>query len=135
MYIQINQMASIWPKWVFFLAVNISATIQTPYKLLKQKNMCFILFLFPAGIYMFKVNNRNIRIRCEICSKLTIKTRERPFGNPSIGISASASASAFKYKLCLLHNINHVLSLCIYFYHQFSNLQCVQWCLMTISNY
>ena len=27
-----------------------------------------------ASIYMFKVNNRNTRNRCEICSKLTIKT-------------------------------------------------------------
>ena len=32
---------------------------------------------FPAGNYMFKVNNRNIRKRCEICSKLTIKTPEQ----------------------------------------------------------
>ena len=31
----------------------------------------------PAGNYMLKVNNRNSRIRCEICSKLTIKTPER----------------------------------------------------------
>ena len=30
----------------------------------------------PAGIYLFKVNNRNTRTRCEICSKLTIKTTE-----------------------------------------------------------
>ena len=28
----------------------------------------------PAGNYMFKVNNRNTRTRCKICSKLTIKT-------------------------------------------------------------
>ena len=28
----------------------------------------------PASNYMFKVNNRNTRRRCEICSKLTIKT-------------------------------------------------------------
>ena len=28
----------------------------------------------PGGIYLFKVNNRNTRTRCEICSKLTIKT-------------------------------------------------------------
>ena len=28
----------------------------------------------PAGIYLLKVNNRNTRTRCEICSKLTIKT-------------------------------------------------------------
>ena len=27
----------------------------------------------PANIYLFKVNNRNARRRCEICSKLTIK--------------------------------------------------------------
>ena len=31
----------------------------------------------PAGIYLIKVNNRNTRNRCEICSKLTIKTPER----------------------------------------------------------
>ena len=31
----------------------------------------------PVGIYMLKVNNRNTRARCEICSKLTMKTQER----------------------------------------------------------
>ena len=31
----------------------------------------------PASIYLLKVNNRNTRTRCEICSKLTIKTPER----------------------------------------------------------
>ena len=31
----------------------------------------------PASNYMFKVNNRNTRTRCEICSKLTLKTVER----------------------------------------------------------
>ena len=31
----------------------------------------------PAGIYLLKVNNRNTGTRCEICSKLTIKTPER----------------------------------------------------------
>ena len=30
-----------------------------------------------AGNYMFKVNNRNTRTRCEICSTLTIKIPER----------------------------------------------------------
>ena len=29
-----------------------------------------------SGNYMFKVNNRNTRKRCEIYSKLTIKTPE-----------------------------------------------------------
>ena len=31
------------------------------------------------GNYMFKVNNRNTRTRCEICSMLTIKKPERTF--------------------------------------------------------
>ena len=31
----------------------------------------------PAGIYLLKVNNRNTRKMCEICSKLTIKTPEQ----------------------------------------------------------
>ena len=30
-----------------------------------------------AGNYMFKVNNRNTRTRCDICSKLTIEIRRR----------------------------------------------------------
>ena len=33
--------------------------------------------LIPAGICLVKVNNRNNRTRCEICSKLTIKIPER----------------------------------------------------------
>ena len=28
-------------------------------------------------LYMFKINNRNTRTSCEICSKLTRKTAER----------------------------------------------------------
>ena len=35
------------------------------------------LVSYLAGNYMFKVNNRNTRTRCEIYSKLTIKTPER----------------------------------------------------------
>ena len=31
----------------------------------------------PARNYMFNVSNRSTRTRCEICSKLTIKTPER----------------------------------------------------------
>ena len=36
-----------------------------------------IISVFPASNYMFKVNNRNTRTRCEICSKLTINTPEQ----------------------------------------------------------
>ena len=31
----------------------------------------------PAGVYLFKVSNRNTTTRCEICLKLTIKIPER----------------------------------------------------------
>ena len=36
-----------------------------------------VIWHIPAGIYMFKVNNKNSRIRYEICSKLTIKAPEQ----------------------------------------------------------
>ena len=41
-----------------------------------QQNVvkCYIM---PAGMYMSKVNKRNTRTRCKICSKLIIKTKER----------------------------------------------------------
>ena len=42
-----------------------------------KKNYPNFIRIYPAGNYMFKVNSRNIRTRCEICSKLTIKTPER----------------------------------------------------------
>ena len=35
--------------------------------------------MYPMDIYMLKVNNRNTRTRCEICSKLTIKTPDGVF--------------------------------------------------------
>ena len=35
------------------------------------------LRIAAAGNYMYKVDNRNTRRRCEICSKLTIKIPER----------------------------------------------------------
>ena len=40
-------------------------------------NLVMMKLSNPAGNYMFKVNNRNVRTRCEICSKLTIKIPER----------------------------------------------------------
>ena len=33
--------------------------------------------IYPAGIYLLKINNKNSRTRCEICLKLTIKTPKR----------------------------------------------------------
>ena len=34
-------------------------------------------FHIPVGIYLLKVSNKINRTRCDICSKLTIKTPER----------------------------------------------------------
>ena len=40
----------------------------------KSKTNTFDESINPAGIYLLKVNNRNTRTRCELCSKLAIKT-------------------------------------------------------------
>ena len=48
-----------------------------PTLLCVQSNQLWKKTFNPAGNCMFKVNNRNTRTRCEICSKLTIKTPER----------------------------------------------------------
>ena len=45
------------------------------FSIFKSKHYFYIYH--PAGNYVFKVKNRNIRTTCEICSKLTIKTPER----------------------------------------------------------
>ena len=37
----------------------------------------------PVGIYLLKVKSRRTRTRCEICSKLTIKTPERRYWHRS----------------------------------------------------
>ena len=44
--------------------------------------MCWLkicIASIPMGIYLLNVNNRNTRTRCEICSKLTIKTPVRRY--------------------------------------------------------
>ena len=46
---------------------------------------CLEAYSCTAGNYMFKVNNRNTITRCEICSKLTIKTRE-PYFTPCYSV-------------------------------------------------
>ena len=47
----------------------------------RKKNLLSLNFylrtqaeLIPANIYLFKVNSRNTRKKCKICSKLTMKT-------------------------------------------------------------
>ena len=49
-------------------------TCDVPIKSFVGLRVRMYTFTTPVGIYMLKVNNRNTRTRCEICSKLTIKT-------------------------------------------------------------
>ena len=68
--------------------INVSKT----YKLIPPNEACYRYYVnhekvikvkatfknsLPAANYMFKVNKRNTRTRCEICSKLTIKISEQ----------------------------------------------------------
>ena len=43
--------------------------------LTRLRSMPLSCISYPANIYLFKVNNRNTRKSCEICSKLTIFSR------------------------------------------------------------
>ena len=52
-----------------------------------QKSVSSSYSIFPAGNYTFKVDNRNTRTRCEICSKLTIKTPKRRQWRITLNIS------------------------------------------------
>ena len=54
-------------KWINIILQNIILMVEIPSR----------VHVYPVGIYLLKVNNRNTRTRCEICSKLTIKTPER----------------------------------------------------------
>ena len=67
----------------FFYVSNVPATVKS---LVKHK--VFTLD-YPVGIYMFKVKNRNTRKRCEVCSRLTIKTPERHHRRRSVVVIAN----------------------------------------------
>ena len=57
----------------------------------------------PANIYLLKVNNKNIRKRWEICSKLTIRTPERCHWHCSGGFIIN---SEYISHLCLVFIVN-----------------------------
>ena len=44
-----------------------------------RENILGVFASNPVVIYLLKVNNRNTRTRCEICSKLTARTLERRY--------------------------------------------------------
>ena len=65
----------------------------------------------PGNIYLFKVNNKSIRKRCEIFSRLTIKTPERRHCH---------SSAAF------IVNFEHISNFLWYFYCYFEQVS-VSW--------
>ena len=100
----------------------------------------------PVNIYLFKVNNRNIRKRCEICSKLTIKTTERRHWHNVIDIvcfelnvsdiflSNSAREALPVSSLEILPTSNCFLFFCLTLYltlflHSFTSFCMIQECL------
>ena len=64
----------------------------------------------PANIYLFKVNNRNTRKRCGICSELTIKTRERCHGRRSGAFIGNFEHIPNLFLVFLLLNLNKYAS-------------------------
>ena len=60
----------LWKRHIKYIENKVTTNISLLYKtkrFVKQSSM----LIFPVGIYLLKVNNRNTRIRYEICSKLT----------------------------------------------------------------
>ena len=80
-----------------------------PVLYLNKFTFLFILFNSAAGNYMFKVYNRNIRTRCEICSKLIIKASEQCHWSFLVSLFGVVLVS-----LLLNLNMFHTLLLCFY---------------------
>ena len=66
-----------WPSYLLFFFYFALVLNRVPTHVRKSKTNIFDESINSAGIYLLKVNNRNTRTRCEICSKLTIKTPKR----------------------------------------------------------
>ena len=64
-----------------------------------------------AGIYLLKVNNRNTRINCEICSKLTVKTQEQPHWHRS-GVFIANFEHILHCSSVYIVNLEHVFPSC-----------------------
>ena len=70
------------PEWQYPSVENVQGrkTFQGLHHLLKTPQLndsslhSFVWGRFPSNIYLIKVNTRNTRKMCKICSKLTIKT-------------------------------------------------------------
>ena len=69
-----------------------------------------VVYFYPPGNYMFKVNNRNTRTRWEICLKLTIKTPEQRHKTFRTSELSKCLMASF---WCLLVNFEHISHLAL----------------------
>ena len=65
-----------------YAKIWVSSNLSFPHKE-RNENSVLTRKNTPVGIYFLKVNNRNTKTKCEICSKLTIKTPEQRQWRPS----------------------------------------------------
>ena len=65
-----------------------------------------VFWMKPSKTYLFKFNNRSTRKRCEICSKLTIKTPERCHGRSSGVFIANFEHISPLFLIFLLFTLN-----------------------------
>ena len=74
-------------------------------------------YYYATGIYQSKVNNRNTRTRCEICSKLTIKTPERRHCRLSSVFIVNLEHDAhLVLRFLLLPSRQHIIAGWVYFF-------------------
>ena len=70
-----------FPKNEPFLSPDTHMYVLSPFPLLPTKSNLIVFLMYHkqqlANIYLIKLNNRTIRKKCEVCSKLTIQTPEQ----------------------------------------------------------
>ena len=106
---QIRRNLGIWPHLLteslmenfIFCAVVILSISWSDFvcKWLPIQIKIFKNMLYPANIYLLKVNNRNTRKRCEIYSKLTIKTLIRKKINISKYYSPKSTSPVTRFPI------------------------------------
>ena len=63
----------------------------------------------PTGIYLLKTNNKNIKIRCEICSKLTIRHKNNANGVVLVSLLLTLNIFHIRFGVSIV-NFEHVIA-------------------------
>ena len=91
-------------------------------------NSSLFSIIIPGNIYLFKVNNRNTRKKCEICSKSTIKTPERCHRRTKFEVQNWAPGSQreyhrIKFIRARMFNLNRITRRSFYISNTFFQLR------------